>query len=65
MPTDKDREKAGPDIVARYAKGERCHAQRDGDCNYIECPQNRDNEPRNTGRHCPLDPPADDAYWGE
>jgi len=35
--------------------GEYCHAQRDGDCIWQHCPQNRDNEPLASGRHCPLD----------
>ncbi len=32
-----------------------CHAARDGECFWAECPQIRDGEPRATGRHCPLD----------
>jgi len=32
-----------------------CHAGRDGDCVYPDCPQIKDNEPLTTGRHCPLD----------
>lgn len=32
-----------------------CQSQRDGDCIWSNCPQNRDGEPRKTGRHCPLD----------
>lgn len=32
-----------------------CHSQRDGDCIWDGCPQNRDGEPRKTGRHCPID----------
>jgi hypothetical protein len=32
-----------------------CHAGRDGECNWDRCPQNRDNEPAKSGRHCPLD----------
>lgn len=32
-----------------------CHAQRDGECNWVHCPQVRDNEPHATGRHCPID----------
>lgn len=32
-----------------------CHAGRDGDCIWKDCPQLRDNEPTATGRHCPLD----------
>lgn len=35
--------------------GQYCHAGRDGDCNWPHCPQNRDNEPFATGRHCPID----------
>jgi len=33
----------------------RCAAGRDGECSHAECPQLRDNEPRASGRHCPLD----------
>lgn len=32
-----------------------CHAGRDGDCDWPECPQLRDDEPHRSGRHCPLD----------
>lgn len=32
-----------------------CHACRDGECFWEQCPQLRDNEPAATGRHCPLD----------
>lgn len=32
-----------------------CHAGRDGDCIWKDCPQLRDKEPETTGRHCPLD----------
>lgn len=32
-----------------------CQASKDGDCTWPGCPQNRDNEPDATGRHCPLD----------
>lgn len=35
--------------------GQYCHSQRDGDCIWIHCPQNRDGEPVRSGRHCPLD----------
>jgi hypothetical protein len=34
---------------------EGCHADRDGDCTWKDCPQLRDKEPSATGRHCPLD----------
>jgi hypothetical protein len=34
---------------------EHCHADRDGDCSWVGCPQIRDGEPAKTGRHCPLD----------
>lgn len=33
----------------------RCHACRDGECGWVECPQLRDNESAATGRHCPYD----------
>lgn len=32
-----------------------CHAGRDGDCTWKDCPQNRDGEPKRSRRHCPLD----------
>jgi hypothetical protein len=31
-----------------------CHADRDGDCEWVDCPQLRDKEPGASGRHCPL-----------
>lgn len=40
----------------------RCHSGEDGECNWSECPQNRDNEPEKTGRHCPLDIDKPDEY---
>lgn len=42
--------------------GEYCHSQRDGDCNWQHCPQNKDGEPMKTGRHCPLDIHCDERY---
>jgi len=33
---------------------EQCHAARDGDCIWKNCPQLRDGEPRASGRDCPL-----------
>jgi hypothetical protein len=33
----------------------KCRANRDGDCDWKDCPQHRDGEPAKTGRHCPLD----------
>jgi hypothetical protein len=35
--------------------GQYCHSARDGDCTWRHCPQERDGEPKRTGRHCPLD----------
>lgn len=32
----------------------RCHADRDGDCHWDECPQLRDKEPSASGRSCPI-----------
>ena len=37
-----------------------CAAHQDGDCFHKDCPQKRDNEPKRTGRHCPLDNPTGD-----
>lgn len=37
-----------------------CAASRDGECRHSQCPQLRDNEPNNSGRHCPLDKGLDD-----
>lgn len=34
---------------------EGCHAGRDGECHWKECPQIADGEPEASGRHCPLD----------
>lgn len=31
-----------------------CHAGKDGECNHPNCPQIRDNEPKTSGRSCPL-----------
>lgn len=39
---------------------EKCHAARDGECIWKKCPQLRDNEPKTSGRHCPLDERDDD-----
>ena len=39
----------------KHAPLTRCAAGRDGECGHAQCPQLRDNEPRATGRHCPLD----------
>lgn len=39
----------------RHADYVGCHADRDGDCTWVECPQLRDGEPEKSGRHCPLD----------
>lgn len=40
---------------AQVDSGEDCHSGRDGDCIWKKCPQLRDNEPEQGGRHCPLD----------
>lgn len=39
-------------ILAQLANG--CHAGKDGDCIWPECPQLRDGEPAATGQTCPL-----------
>lgn len=47
-------------VRERYEDRERCHAQKDGDCDDARCPQLRDGEPAKTGRHCPIDTWIDD-----
>ncbi len=37
-----------------------CHANRDGECDWKDCPQLRDGEPPKSGRHCPLDTDEDE-----
>lgn len=41
--------------LSSEAVGHYCHSGKDGDCIWAHCPQNRDNEPHATGRHCPID----------
>ena len=43
------------EILASYPIDAHCHAQRDGDCEWDDCPQLRDGEPMKSGRPCPLD----------
>lgn len=38
-----------------------CHAGKDGECNWHACPQERDGEPKKSGRHCPLDDRDDEV----
>ncbi len=38
-----------------YRNPSMCMSDRDGDCSWKRCPQNRDGEPMKSGRHCPLD----------
>ena len=45
---------------AQVNAGVRCHAGRDGECFWSDCPQERDVAQRATGRHCPLDRQTDD-----
>jgi len=42
-------------IQIQDAQLEHCAAGKDGECNHKQCPQLRDNEPENSGRHCPID----------
>jgi len=44
-----------PGVKFKVMGVEKCHADRDGDCYWKDCPQIRDGEPDKTGRHCPLD----------
>ncbi len=32
----------------------RCHSASDGECNWADCPQEREGEPKRSGRSCPL-----------
>lgn len=41
-----------------------CHADSDGDCNWRQCPQLRDGEPRKSGRDCPLNVESDEESAG-
>lgn len=38
-----------------------CHADRDGECSWVDCPQLRDGEPAKSGRSCPHDGPYEIA----
>jgi hypothetical protein len=38
----------------------RCQANNDGECYHAACPQLRDDEPKKSRRHCPLDQSRDD-----
>ena len=42
-----------------------CHAGMDGECAWGECPQIEDDEPRSSGRHCPLDRIAVEPWGGK
>lgn len=39
-----------------------CAADKDGECRHKDCPQIRDDEPKRSGRHCPIDTRPDDDY---
>lgn len=49
-----------PGPMAEILQSPICHANREGDCEWKDCPQIRDNEPATTGRHCPLGRPEED-----
>lgn len=38
-----------------------CHAGKDGECNWDLCPQERDGEPKCSGRFCPFDKESEEA----
>lgn len=50
-----EREADSLEATGAHDRPDRCHAGRDGECNWKDCPQIRDKEPEATGRHCPLD----------
>jgi hypothetical protein len=43
------------DMATRASGVNRCQANRDGECEWNGCPQLKDGEPKQSGRHCPLD----------
>jgi hypothetical protein len=49
-----------PAVDEQRAKSGRCQASRDGDCWWSGCPQLSDNEPKATGRCCPLPQHSDE-----
>jgi len=50
----------GPKAGSPAKPLKRCAAGRDGECFHVQCPQLHDDEPRATGRHCPLDNHSED-----
>lgn len=52
---DHAKEPQPTDIRKFYGTGSACKAHRDGDCDWVLCPQLRDKEPATSGRHCPRD----------
>jgi len=47
-------------VVEYYGLGTDCHAQSDGDCFWVDCPQEANNR-QNYQSHCPLDNPSDEV----
>ncbi len=45
----------GPRYSLSQHRMTRCQSDDDGYCDFSECPQLRDDEPKRSGRHCPLD----------
>lgn len=52
--------KAADALLSLESEEGYCHAGKDGECTWSGCPQNRDREPRRSGRHCPLDLPKEE-----
>lgn len=50
----------GDPVASRWLGRSRCHAARDGECFWSDCPQLRDGEPARSGRHCPIDHELDE-----
>lgn len=44
-----------PYCLVPFVVDTQCHADPQGECNWLQCPQLRDCEPITTGRACPLD----------
>lgn len=60
-----DKYKKGWDTIFMKNKEEKplvtCASHQDGDCYHKQCPQLRDDEPKTSGRSCPLY----DWSWGD
>lgn len=49
-------------VLKEFPPNTSCYANREGDCYWARCPQNRDDESGRTGRSCPLDRNSHSEY---